>query len=115
MTKTIFELKPTYGCNQKCDFCCFSSIKNRQMTKKEVFSNLDFIFNKRQINTFILSGGEPTIYCYFWEILDYLKRKKVKNIIIHTNAIKLSSEAFVKKLKKYHPKLMISLHTLNNK
>lgn len=61
------------------------------------------------INNFKLIGGEPTIYPYFFQVLEYLINIKA-NIVIVSNGIRLADKEFCNSLKKYnYSKLRIGI------
>jgi uncharacterized radical SAM superfamily Fe-S cluster-containing enzyme len=57
-----------------------------------------------------LSGGEPTIHPRFFEILDAVKRRPIRHVMINTNGIRIAQdEAFVARLATYAPRLEVYL------
>ena len=111
------ELKPTYSCIQNCVFCCFRDLKTHStMKKSEIEDNIDYIKKKyKDISLFIISGGEPTILYYFWDMLRKIKKDiKPEKLILHSNCLFFSSIDNVNEIKKYDPVIMISFHTLKN-
>lgn len=116
MRQTVVELKLGYGCSQNCRFCCFRKIHGMNLTSNEIYENLDYIKRHiKKIDTFIISGGEPTLYDEFWNVLKYIKiNLNPGKIVIHTNGILFSNKLNAMKIKKYNPILMVSFHTLNN-
>jgi MoaA/NifB/PqqE/SkfB family radical SAM enzyme len=117
LSNTVVELKLGYSCIQNCTFCCFKDIKGLNMTNHEISQNLQYIYeNIRNPDVFILSGGEPTIYKNFWDILDFIKTKIIaKKVVIHTNGLFFSNLENATKIRKYVATLMVSFHTLNDK
>jgi uncharacterized Fe-S cluster-containing radical SAM superfamily protein len=112
--KKVFavEVKPCYLCNQDCIMCPFHEKNSTHtMSWEEVLSNLEFIKENVEFGRFELSGGEPTIYKHFFDILDWLKEYYPKTAIyIHTNGIKLADESFVRKLSQYNVVCYVSFH-----
>ncbi|KRC78344.1 radical SAM protein [Sphingomonas sp. Root241] len=57
-----------------------------------------------------LSGGEPTLHPQFFEILDAVKRRPIRHIMINTNGLRIAQDdAFVKRLASYAPRLEVYL------
>jgi len=57
-----------------------------------------------------LSGGEPTLHPQFFEILDAVKRRPIRHVMINTNGIRIAQDdAFVRRLASYAPRLEIYL------
>lgn len=97
------------ACNLACKWCYAQEMDST--------NNMDFSLAKRliDISTEIgvknikLIGGEPTIYPYFFELLEYLITKEV-SIVIVTNGIKLADKDFCLTLQRYnYPKLHLGI------
>src|SRR3954471_4100895 len=57
-----------------------------------------------------LSGGEPTIHPDFFAILDAVKRRPVRHVMINTNGVRIAQDAaFVERLASYAPRLEVYL------
>jgi uncharacterized radical SAM superfamily Fe-S cluster-containing enzyme len=57
-----------------------------------------------------LSGGEPTLHPQFFEILDAVKRRPIRHVMINTNGIRIAQDpAFVERLASYAPRLEVYL------
>ena len=57
-----------------------------------------------------ISGGEPTIHPQFFEILDAVKARPIRHVMINTNGIRIAQEPdFVAKLASYAPRLEVYL------
>lgn len=57
-----------------------------------------------------LSGGEPTLHPQFFEILDAVKRRPIRHVMINTNGIRIAQDAaFVTRLASYAPRLEVYL------
>jgi organic radical activating enzyme len=76
----------TLRCNLKCDYCA-----NKYYTSKTATSELTIEEWKRKIETFPyqikqvqLTGGEPTLYPEFKELVEYLLSRKIF-VIVYTN------------------------------
>ena len=57
-----------------------------------------------------LSGGEPTLHPQFFEILEAVKRRPIRHVMINTNGIRIAQDpAFVERLARYAPRLEVYL------
>lgn len=57
-----------------------------------------------------LSGGEPTLHPQFFEILDAVKRRPIRHVMINTNGLRIAQDdAFVTRLASYAPRLEVYL------
>ena len=57
-----------------------------------------------------LSGGEPTIHPQFFEILDAVKRRPIRHLMINTNGVRIAQDPeFVARLASYAPRLEVYL------
>ncbi|WP_219895330.1 radical SAM protein [Aquisediminimonas profunda] len=57
-----------------------------------------------------LSGGEPTIHPQFFEILDAVKARPIRHVMINTNGVRIAQDAeFVARLASYAPRLEVYL------
>lgn len=57
-----------------------------------------------------LSGGEPTLHPRFFEILDAVKRRPIRHVMINTNGVRIAQDpAFVERLAGYAPRLEVYL------
>lgn len=106
------QIKPSYLCNQDCIMCPYQEKNsNHTMTWEEVLSNLEFIRENVEFGRFDISGGEPTIYKHFFDILDWLKKNYPQTVVyITTNGIKIADESFVRKLSQYNVVCYVSFH-----
>lgn len=88
-------------CNLACKWCYAQETNkdnnmNLNTAKKLIDISIDI-----GVKNIKLIGGEPTIYPYFFELLEYLINSNI-GITIVTNGIKLADEDFCKTLKKYN-------------
>lgn len=108
---TLIEI--TENCNLECPICYAESSPKagRHKTLAEIEFMLDeLIKNEEQPDIVQLSGGEPTIHPQFFEILDLVKTKPIRHLMINTNGIKIAKDReFVQKLNTYKPSLEIYL------
>lgn len=57
-----------------------------------------------------LSGGEPTIHPDFFAILDAVKRRPIRHVMINTNGVRIGQDPeFVERLASYAPRLEVYL------
>jgi len=78
----------TRNCNYRCIYCSEPpGILTRSFS--EMKQMIDKLKGMRRI---IFSGGEPMMYKYFWEILEYA-RDKFELVVLSTNASRITREA----------------------
>jgi uncharacterized radical SAM superfamily Fe-S cluster-containing enzyme len=57
-----------------------------------------------------ISGGEPTIHPDFFAILDAVKRRPIRHVMINTNGVRIAQDRdFVERLASYAPRLEVYL------
>jgi uncharacterized radical SAM superfamily Fe-S cluster-containing enzyme len=57
-----------------------------------------------------ISGGEPTIHPQFFEVLDAVKARPIRHVMINTNGVRIAQDpAFVERLASYAPRLEVYL------
>ncbi len=57
-----------------------------------------------------LSGGEPTLHPEFFAVLDAVKRRPIRHVMINTNGIRIAQDpTFVARLAQYTPRLEVYL------
>lgn len=57
-----------------------------------------------------ISGGEPTIHPQFFDVLDAVKRRPIRHVMINTNGVRIAQDAaFVERLASYAPRLEVYL------
>jgi len=110
------DIKIGYQCNNACVFCLS---KDKWDFKEFSFGEL-----KKQIESFtkdggkklLISGGEPLISKYFFDLLAFAKRRGIKFLVIETNGRMLFYEEVVKKLKHFESiRFLVSFHFPNGK
>jgi len=90
-------LQVTRKCNNQCIFCSnpqFEQEQNLEDLKIQVKQ-----FKNDGITEIILTGGEPTISPYIFDIISFIKKEGLNTRII-TNGVNLSERNIVEKLKK---------------
>lgn len=94
-------------CNLNCPICYAGSGPSRSEFRslKQIESMLDAVVRNEGTPDIVqLSGGEPTLHPDFFAILDLVKARPIKHLMLNTNGLKLASdEAFVKRLASYQP------------
>jgi len=100
-------------CDQKCLFC--------SVAKREEYVDVEKIKEKisnyidRGITQIALTGGEPTIHPSLLEIIRWAS-KRIKDIRIITNGVKLENPSFVKALGDAGlSRIVISIHSFDEK
>lgn len=108
---TVIEI--TDRCNLTCPTCYAGSSPTygRHRTLDEVKKMLDAIVkNEKEPDVVQISGGEPTLHPYFFEILDYAKSLPIKHLMVNTNGIEIAKNLeFATKLASYMPDFEIYL------
>ncbi|MCS1352409.1 radical SAM protein [Mechercharimyces sp. CAU 1602] len=108
---TLLEI--TDSCNLACPICYADSSPQRQdfRSLEQIELMLDAIVaNEIEPDIVQISGGEPTIHPHFFDILEMVKSRPIKHIMINTNGIKIASDpTFVERLATYMPGLEIYL------
>ncbi|MFZ6769462.1 radical SAM protein [Undibacterium sp. Di26W] len=103
----------TDNCNLNCPVCYAESGTHREQHKTlaEIVLMLDAVVaNEGEADVMQLSGGEPTLHPQFWEILDEVKKRPIKHVMINTNGIVLAQDtAFVERLATYAPGIEVYL------
>ena len=91
-------IAPTYKCNNKCLMCgVFNSKKESdwEYSKEEILEQI----NKENLgkeDIVIVSGGEPTLYKYFFEMINYINKKGAR-VTIFSNGRAFKNNNFVEK------------------
>jgi MoaA/NifB/PqqE/SkfB family radical SAM enzyme len=82
------ELKPSYSCSQRCEFCIWGARKRRKtMRNDQILRTFSFINSHVMPSYFVLSGGEPLLHKEANLILTSIGRlQSVKHFHLHTNA-----------------------------
>ncbi len=85
----------TGDCNLRCKHCYMSGGRNKytDLTKAQLFDMIDQ-FEEAGVSEVELSGGEPQLSPYLWELVDELIRHNIHISHFHTNAMLLEDEFF---------------------
>lgn len=109
----ISVVEITEQCNLSCPVCYAESSPNhgRHATLTEVIAMLDTVVtNEGEPDVVQMSGGEPTIHPNFFEILDAVRERPIRHLMINTNGLRIAKEPeFVSRLATYKPRLEIYL------
>lgn len=108
---TLVEL--TDRCNLTCPICYADSGSEHQQHRSLELINqmLDAIVaNEGEPQIVQLSGGEPTIHPEFFQVMDLVKTKPIKHLMINTNGIRIAKEReFCNRLSQYMPGIEVYL------
>jgi sulfatase maturation enzyme AslB (radical SAM superfamily) len=109
-------------CNQKCLHCYYRYSNQKFKTYEKIIQEIDNAISKGADHIQI-TGGEPTIYPHFFDVLKHIKNSEKKDkknannkdgkrifCSVITNTIKLSNMDFVKKCKEYVDYFLCSCH-----
>ena len=103
----------TQTCNLRCPVCYAESAPDhgRHATLDEIIAMLDTVVaNEGEPDVLQISGGEPTIHPEFFTILDEVKKRPIRHLMINTNGVRIAQESeFVARLADYKPALEIYL------
>ncbi len=116
---TLVEL--TDRCNLDCPICYadsgveeFSSngqVRRRHRSLQEIERMLDAVVaNEGEPQIVQLSGGEPTIHPEFFQVVELVKSKPVKHLMINTNGVRIAKDrSFCERLSQYMPGIEVYL------
>lgn len=116
---TLVEV--TDKCNLSCPVCYADSgveeispnnhQPRRHRNLAEIESMLDAIVaNEGEPQIVQLSGGEPTIHPEFFQIMDLVKSKPIRHLMINTNGVKIARDRnFCQRLSQYMPGIEVYL------
>ena len=108
-----FDLKIGFKCNNNCKHCVVASKRPYGELNLEQIKNIvDSI--PSSIQSVTITGGEPSISPFFYEILFYVKSKGFRTLI-QTNGTGFEDENLVKKCKPYIDHIHLAIHSSNPK
>lgn len=98
-----------YGCNIRCKFCFYKDEKHIDI-KPLIYQQLEQ--GKRYgIKDWDISGGEPSILPYWFDLIKDMKDMDFRNIACITNGYKFANPEFIEKSRIYGlNELLFSLH-----
>lgn len=98
-------------CNYHCEFCYYKDKLKEKDSLENVKKRVDALY-RFGIREFDLSGGEPSILPYFFDILDYCS--KFGTVSCLSNGFKFADINFCKKAKEHGlNEILFSLHGSN--
>ena len=101
------------ACNLACPVCFANAtdLHGSHRPLAEIEHMLDaLVASEGEPDLVQLSGGEPTIHPDFFAILDAVKRRPVRHVMINTNGVRIAQDPeFVARLASYAPRLEVYL------
>ncbi|KPF80302.1 radical SAM protein [alpha proteobacterium AAP81b] len=101
------------ACNLACPVCFADAedVHGAHLPLATVEAMLDaLVASEGEADLVQLSGGEPTIHPQFFEILDAVKARPIRHLMINTNGVRIAQDrAFVERLAGYKPGLEVYL------
>jgi 7,8-dihydro-6-hydroxymethylpterin dimethyltransferase len=101
------------ACNLACPVCFANAtdIHGKHRPLAEIERMLDaLVESEGEPDLVQLSGGEPTIHPDFFEILDAVKLRPVRHVMINTNGVRIAQDRdFVERLATHAPRLEVYL------
>ena len=101
------------ACNLACPVCFADAedMHGGHLSLEVVEGMLDaLVESEGEPDLVQLSGGEPTLHPQFFEILDAVKRRPIRHVMINTNGVRIAQDpAFVDRLASYAPRLEVYL------
>jgi uncharacterized radical SAM superfamily Fe-S cluster-containing enzyme len=101
------------ACNLACPVCFANAtdIHGSHRPLSQIEAMLDaLVESEGEPDLVQLSGGEPTIHPEFFAILDAVKRRPIRHVMINTNGVRIAQDpAFVERLASYAPGLEVYL------
>ncbi|MCM8772071.1 MAG: radical SAM protein [Candidatus Omnitrophica bacterium] len=100
-TPFLVDIEITTLCNLRCKHCYNHSGEKGMNMDLELVKNLMLKLKKLNICIFDIIGGEPFLYPYIFEMLEFAKRIDL-NTMVNTNGTLITKE-IIKKLKEANP------------
>lgn len=101
------------ACNLTCPVCFADAedIHGGHLPLDTIEAMLDaLVESEGEPDLVQLSGGEPTLHPQFFEILDAVKRRPIRHVMINTNGVRIAQDpTFVDRLATYAPRLEVYL------
>jgi uncharacterized radical SAM superfamily Fe-S cluster-containing enzyme len=101
------------ACNLACPVCFADAagMDGSYLALGEIEGMLDvLVASEGEPDLVQLSGGEPTLHPDFFAILDAVKRRPIRHVMINTNGLRIAQDrAFVERLASYAPRLEVYL------
>ncbi|MGZ4499772.1 MAG: radical SAM protein [Nocardioidaceae bacterium] len=104
----------TDHCNLKCPTCFAESAPALAsvVPLAEVLASVDARLAREngRLDVLMLSGGEPTLYPWFAELLDEVTRRPVVRVLVNTNGLRVAQDdAFVELLARHRERVEVYL------
>lgn len=101
------------ACNLACPVC-FADAENvhgAHLPLSVIEGMLDaLVESEGEPDLVQISGGEPTIHPQFFDVLDAVKRRPIRHVMINTNGVRIAQDpVFVERLASYAPRLEVYL------
>lgn len=106
----LFGWTITYKCNFRCPYCFVwrdESDKDLQLSANEWIKIWDSINKKYGSCLINISGGEPTVYPYFFDIVKHLSKNNVCTICTNFS---WDPKKLIPNISKYHLKIFATFH-----
>ena len=108
----------TKNCNSKCIYCYANAGKTATKDIQDQplgfwERTIDQLCNLNNNATMNITGGEPTIYKYFWNVVEYAKNKGLKLLLI-TNGSN-SKDEDIQRYFNYFSTIQVSIDSLREK
>jgi len=101
------------ACNLACPVCFADAedVHGSHVPLARIEAMLDaLVASEGEPDLVQLSGGEPTIHPEFFAILDAVKRRPIRHVMINTNGLRIAADPdFVARLASYAPRLEVYL------
>ena len=89
------EIFLTKHCNMNCVHCSVNAGKSSEKELPlEFWKNIFDQIEQSNVIKVTITGGEPTLFPYFWELIDYIKLKKIYKCLL-TNALFLNDDSII--------------------
>ncbi|RKX64309.1 MAG: radical SAM protein, partial [Tenericutes bacterium] len=106
------EIEFSLHCNFRCPYCYVphNSYPENELSKKEI---CDVILQAKDLGArkIIILGGEPTLYPNLLEIIEFIKKQKLK-VEIFTNGTKIT-EDFAKQLYDNNVRVVLKMNSFD--
>jgi len=104
----------TDHCNLRCPTCFAESspAASAYAPLAEVLASVDERLSKEndRIDVLMLSGGEPTLYPWFEQLVEHLVSRPIVRILVNSNGLRIAQDdAFVAFLKKHRERVEVYL------
>ncbi len=118
----LIQVRPITGCNLNCIFCSVDEGRFSKTRLVDYIVDIDYIveefekvakFKGEGVEAHIDGQGEPTLYPYFEELVERLKKiKEVGIVSMQTNGVLLSEER-IDRLEGYMDRINLSISALS--